>query len=75
MSVLCSVESCANVSRFTGPKVNIEHMMLGREGNLIDGTVQKTEEEKGSDGDSADGRAVKVASKTEGGDGKVGEVV
>ena len=24
---------------FTGPKVNIEHMMLGREGNLVEGTV------------------------------------
>jgi amino acid transporter len=34
---------------FTGPKVNIEHMMLGREGNLIDGTVQPK--------DAADGRS------------------
>ena len=25
------------IHRFTGPKVNIQHAMLGREGNLIDG--------------------------------------
>ena len=31
------------LDRFTGPKVNIEHMMLGREGNLIDGRVQPKE--------------------------------
>lgn len=37
---------------FTGPKVNIEHQMLGREGNVID--AKETEGESGGDsGDSA----------------------
>lgn len=28
---------------FKGPKVNVEHAMLGREGNLVDGKVKGTD--------------------------------
>ena len=60
------------ISRFTGPKVNIEHMMLGREGNLIDGTVQKVEtngraSSEGSSG-GEDGLKAKEAGKGTGAD-------
>jgi hypothetical protein len=40
---------------FKGPKVNVQHMMLGREGNVIDG------EGKSHDGDSSSDNVVRAA--------------
>ena len=39
---------------FTGPKVNIEHAMLGREGNVVDGVVV-SDKELGDAGSSSGG--------------------
>ena len=61
--------------RFTGPKVNIEHMMLGREGNLIDGTVQPIKDNGSSGGSTGGDEAVKVASNTNEVDRKNGDIV
>lgn len=44
---------------FKGPKVNIEHLMLGREGNLVDGEGKGND--SGSDVQQADS---KVAAET-----------
>jgi hypothetical protein len=40
---------------FKGPKVNVQHMMLGREGNVIDGKG------KSNDGDSSSDHVVRAA--------------
>ena len=35
---------------FKGPKVNVDHLMLGREGNLVEGTPKdKVETEDGAE--------------------------
>lgn len=39
---------------FKGPKVNIEHMMLGREGNLVEGKAKGND--SGSDVQPADSK-------------------
>jgi hypothetical protein len=56
------------LSRFTGPKVNIEHMMLGRDGNLIDGRVQpKDGDGRGSSEGSSGGEdALKLKAEEDG---------
>ena len=42
--------------RFKGPKVNIQHMMLGRDENIIDGKAQEISEgsDSGSNAGSGD---------------------
>ena len=42
--------------RFKGPKVNIQHMMIGRDENIIDGKAQEMSEgsDSGSNAGSAD---------------------
>jgi len=40
---------------FKGPKVNVQHMMLGREGNVIDGAG------KSQDGDSSSDNVIRAA--------------
>lgn len=42
---------------FKGPKVNVTHMMLGREGNVIDGEG-KNDGDSSSDGQPIDSKAV-----------------
>ena len=46
---------------FKGPKVNIEHQMLGREGNIIEG---KDDESGGSSSDSVTKRSREFDDKT-----------
>ena len=60
--------------RFTGPKVNIEHMMLGREGNLIDGRVQPTEGDGRGSSEASSGGDDNLKSKMEA-DGKSATLV
>lgn len=63
----CGIEYTDSLNRFTGPKVNIEHMMLGREGNLIDGRVQPKEGDgrNSSEGSSGGDDGVKVKSEVD----------
>jgi hypothetical protein len=39
---------------FKGPKVNVEHMMLGRDGNVIDGDTKSADGDSSSDNAPAD---------------------
>jgi len=41
---------------FKGPKVNIEHMMLGQEGNVLEGKVDGSGSDSGSAGEGGSGR-------------------
>ena len=43
---------------FKGPKVNIDHQMLGREGNVVEGKVEGKEDDNDS-GDSSSGSITK----------------
>jgi hypothetical protein len=64
------------IDRFKGPKVNIDHMMLGREGNLIDGHVAPAKEGRASsDGSSGGDETKKSEAVTADIDRKNAEVV
>jgi hypothetical protein len=45
---------------FTGPRVNIDHLMLGREGNTIEGETKSADDASSSDGHVVPDKAAEV---------------
>jgi hypothetical protein len=57
--VNCSRDTSLTCNRFKGPKVNVDHMMLGREGNVIDGHVATAKDARASSDGSSGGDETK----------------